>query len=553
MAAKQTTERLFYTTEFDSLFMQGLCHLHADSLMLAQESFKKCQKLESKSAVVAYQLANISAMKRDTTTAIKLLKKAVRYNKSNYFYYSTLAEWYTAINDYKAATKIYQTICKKFPDKEYPLYMLSRCYLQLGDYAKSIKTYEQLETRIGVTAEMSLEKAYVMALQGNWDGMKREFERIHQKFPLNDDLYLREGAIWQTLAPDKPQLAIACYEKALELNADNIDALRYLCDMYERTGNTAQLDAHLLLLFGAKEVSWEEKMNLLKASMRFYQVRPDYKQIIETIYQKILLADERNEQAWLLYSDFLLQQERYEDAKTALQTCTSLLPTCASCHRYLVNVIMAEQDNQKALEYIDKALQELPGDAYFLTGKAAIYYDEKKDWKPVAEAAIANLTADTAPMTRYTTCTTLSGLYGMEEDYEKSAMLLEMILEEYPDDALIHNNYAYYLALLNKDLDKAEAISAKTIKAEPLNCSYLHTYGYILMLQGKLTYAKFYMHQAIEYDKEQQHFELYHDYGKLLQKLGEEEKANEMLKIAETIKNKNQHENMENHTMDGGH
>ena len=62
-----------------------------------------------------------------------------------------------------------------------------------------------------------------------------------------------------------------------------------------------------------------------------------------------------------------------------------------------------------------------------------------------------------------------------------------------------------------------------------------------------------YMHQAIEYDKEQQHFELYHDYGKLLQKLGEEEKANEMLKIAETIKNKNQHENMENHTMDGGH
>ncbi|MEE0972649.1 MAG: hypothetical protein U0L34_00755, partial [Paludibacteraceae bacterium] len=59
MAAKQTTERLFYTTEFDSLFMQGLCHLHADSLTLAQESFKKCQKLESKSAVVAYQLANI--------------------------------------------------------------------------------------------------------------------------------------------------------------------------------------------------------------------------------------------------------------------------------------------------------------------------------------------------------------------------------------------------------------------------------------------------------------------------------------------------------------
>lgn len=553
MAKKQIAERLFYTTEFDSLFMEGLCYLQADSLRPSGECFKKCQKLQPKSAVVAYQLAGIYALQGDTTAAIKQLKKAIRYNSSNYFYHSTLAEWYTARLQYKEATKVYQTICKKFPDKEYPIYMLSRCYLQLGDYPKSIKTYQLLEQRIGITAEMSLEKIYVMALQGQFEEMRQQFELLHQKFPLNDDLYFREGVMWQTFVPDTLQYAIDCYEKALELNPENINALRYLSDAYDRSGNFAKLDECILLLFASKEVSWEEKTALLQACYKLYQPRPNFQQIIETIYQKMILADNSNEQVWLLYSDFLIQQERPEDAKAALTTCTNLLPSCAACHKFLLDLAFAKNDKEEVLRVADEALKGLPDDAYFLCAKAAVYYDLGKDWITEAKAAEASLGMVEDEHTIYTVCATLSGLYGYQEDYEKSAALLEMILNDFPDDALIHNNYAFYLALLKKDLDKAEAISAKTIKAEPLNSSYLHTYGYILMLQGKWSHAKFYLQQAIEYDKEQQHYELYYDYGMLLQQLGDTEKAKEMLHIAETIQNNAQHENTQNNMLDSGH
>lgn len=43
------------------------------------------------------------------------------------------------------------------------------------------------------------------------------------------------------------------------------------------------------------------------------------------------------------------------------------------------------------------------------------------------------------------------------------------------------NNYAYYLSVERRDLDKAEEMSYKTVKAEPNNSTYLDTYAWILL------------------------------------------------------------------------
>ena len=80
-AAKHTAERLFYTTEFDSLFMEGLCYMHADSLNMAQNRFETCAKLQPKSAAVAFQLSSLYALQQDTVRSIDQLKKATKLNK----------------------------------------------------------------------------------------------------------------------------------------------------------------------------------------------------------------------------------------------------------------------------------------------------------------------------------------------------------------------------------------------------------------------------------------------------------------------------------------
>ena len=67
-----------------------------------------------------------------------------------------------------------------------------------------------------------------------------------------------------------------------------------------------------------------------------------------------------------------------------------------------------------------------------------------------------------------------------------------------PDNNGALNNYAYYLSVEKKDLDKAEEMSYKTIKAEPDNNTYLDTYAWILFIKKKYTEAKVYMDDAMK-------------------------------------------------------
>jgi Tfp pilus assembly protein PilF len=67
-----------------------------------------------------------------------------------------------------------------------------------------------------------------------------------------------------------------------------------------------------------------------------------------------------------------------------------------------------------------------------------------------------------------------------------------------PDNIPVLNNYAYYLSLEQTDLDKAEEMSYRTIKAEPNNATYLDTYAWILFQLGQYNDALFYIRQAID-------------------------------------------------------
>ncbi len=67
-----------------------------------------------------------------------------------------------------------------------------------------------------------------------------------------------------------------------------------------------------------------------------------------------------------------------------------------------------------------------------------------------------------------------------------------------PNNILVLNNYAYYIAVHGGDLKEAERMSQRTIQAEPDNATYLDTYAWILHLQGQDMLAAFYIRKAME-------------------------------------------------------
>jgi tetratricopeptide (TPR) repeat protein len=89
-----------------------------------------------------------------------------------------------------------------------------------------------------------------------------------------------------------------------------------------------------------------------------------------------------------------------------------------------------------------------------------------------------------------------------------------------PENYIALNNYAYYLSLAGKNLDKAERMSGRVIERFPENATYLDTYAWILFKKGEYTLAKFYMESAINFDQEGSPT-LYEHFGDILFKLNQ--------------------------------
>lgn len=86
----------------------------------------------------------------------------------------------------------------------------------------------------------------------------------------------------------------------------------------------------------------------------------------------------------------------------------------------------------------------------------------------------------------------------MQECYDAYANALVLT----PEDNMVANNYAYFLSLDGKELEKAEQLSRRTIEQEPLNATYLDTYAWILFGMSRYSEAKVYIDRAIQAEGE---------------------------------------------------
>ena len=101
------------------------------------------------------------------------------------------------------------------------------------------------------------------------------------------------------------------------------------------------------------------------------------------------------------------------------------------------------------------------------------------------------------------------------------------------------SNYAYYLALRNQDLAKAEKLAAKSALALPQNSSILDTYAIVLSKVNKLDEALTYIQKALQNNEANNPVYLEH-YGDILFLKGEKEKAVEQWQKAKMSGNQSE-------------
>ena len=86
------------------------------------------------------------------------------------------------------------------------------------------------------------------------------------------------------------------------------------------------------------------------------------------------------------------------------------------------------------------------------------------------------------------------------------------------------NNYAYFLSLCGKDLDKAESMAAKAVYANPNNATFIDTYAWVFFKKKNYDMALLYIKSAIS-NADSPSADIYEHYGDILYMTGNHDEA----------------------------
>ena len=302
---------------------------------------------------------------------------------------------------------------------------------------------------------------------------------------------------------------------------------------YEKTDNKASSQAELQQAITGPSLDVETKLQLLT---RYLGILQQQKQDLKQANQLFMTLFEQypnNTQLNMIYGNVLLLQGDKVGAMKQLEIYVKDNPSDPAGYDQMIRIVLPDEDMEKLKEITTNALKHLPQEPQFYYYLGAAYYQQGKYKEAlsvfeegVQKAVIIN------PLLESDFHGQIGDLNYFLGNKEVAFKSYEKALKLNPQNLSVLNNYSYYLSLEKMNLDKAEQMSGITIKAEPMNPTFLDTYGWVLYEQGAYTMAKIYIEKAIEYSQESPSADVLEHYGDILFRMDEKEKALEQWKKA---------------------
>jgi tetratricopeptide (TPR) repeat protein len=168
----------------------------------------------------------------------------------------------------------------------------------------------------------------------------------------------------------------------------------------------------------------------------------------------------------------------------------------------LVADAWSREDMPKVITLCSDARRYNPEEMSFYYYQGFAYYrqDDVDNALSAFQNGVSVITEESNPMLASDFYALLGHLLHKKGLEEEALAACDSCLQWNPDNIGCLNDYAYYLSERDEELDKAEMMSYRAIKAEPKNAAYLDTYAWILFRLERYAEAKIYMDQTLQCD-----------------------------------------------------
>ncbi len=484
--------------KYDYFFLEAMRLKEKKDYASAFGLLQHCLDIHPNAASALYEVSQYYMFLRQVPQGQEALEKAVANAPDNYWYSQGLASLYQQQNELDKAVTLLEQMVVRFPAKQDPLFNLLDLYGRQEKYDEVISTLNRLEKRMGKNEQLSMEKFRIYLQMKDDKKAFQEIESLVQEYPMDmryqvilGDVYLQNG---------KKQEAYDVYQKVLAAEPDNPMAIFSMASYYKQTGQEELYQQQLDTLLLNKKVTPDTKVGVMRQMIvENEQADKDSTQII-ALFDRIMKQEQDDPQIPMLYAQYLLSKNMESESVPVLEQVVDLDPTNKAARMMLIGAAVKKEDYKQIIKVCEPGIEATPDALEFYYYLAVAYNQAEKPDSVISicKRALEHKTADSKKEIVSEFYSILGDMYHTQKQMKEAYAAYDSALVYNPSNIGALNNYAYYLSVERRDLDKAEEMSYKTVKAEPNNATYLDTYAWILFEKGNYAEARIYIDNAMK-------------------------------------------------------
>lgn len=474
----------------------------------------------------------------ELTAALAQMRKHVEAHPEDKYEARLYAHAAFLVNQYQEGLRVLNIQHQLHPQDDNLLSTMADAYEKTSDYKKALAIYDTLQQWQGQSVELSSAKLKAYQALNDTTGAIHEMRALLASAPTNADYNLAMGKMLFMFG--YRDSAMVYYDKAQQYEPDN--GLTYLtkAEYYLALGDTLNYDRQTYQALVSTDLDVESKLQILVNYTKTLLSAKDTTHRTDHLFDVLIEQHPLEPQIRVLYSEYLMVIDNNEGAAEQIDYALNLDPTNEELWTRLMAYYLYAGNYEKAIEVGDKAIRLNPDNVELYSYLGSSCYSVKQYDKAIEVYDKALAILDSTQVDDRSNL--LSGKADVKfamGDTIAAFALYDQSLDLNPDNPGTLNNYAYFLALSNRDLDKAERMSAKTIVEDAANPTYLDTYAWVFYMRKEYTMAQLYIEMAIN-NEEQPTSELFEHYGYILLANGDKQKALEQWRKAIELKPDNE-------------
>ncbi len=516
--------------KIEFLITEGMRFEAIDKNEQAIESLLKAHKLQASNAAINFKLAALFSEQEKYDEALFHADEAVKYDESKYIYWVVLAKIQTERGDLTGAINSFETMYQRVNDvpNDY-LIELAAIYLYNGQPDEALETYAEIEKRLGLLEEVSTQKQKILLKQNKLKEAIAEGKKLVEAFPKIGQYAVSVAQI--LMSNGKNEEAIEYLEKYLVENSSRAIVHMELGQLYMQANNAGKAKPHFINAFQSEEIALESKLNNFVPLVRRLP-NPMLNNYVKELSTYLVKVHPNSANALAATGDMYFSLQNKDSALVFYRKAIEKEGGNFQLWQNILSMEIDLQNYENVVKYADEALTYFPNQPilYLYSGSAYFSLKDYNNAILMLEQGKAIVFGNNELKSSF--AGQMADIYHANKQFDKSFEAYEEAIQTNPNNFYAINNYTYYLSLKKEKLEKAEKLSARMVKANPVNPTFLDTHGWVLFQKGNYEEARKYLEKAVKINGSGTIVE---HYGDVLYQLGEKEKAIEQWEKAKKI------------------